>query len=100
MTITVTMMKMVPDDAGAGGRPSESGLVSLHFHHDVMNVDELVFDFHSLEWVLVQDLLEAVVILDQLHQRPLQPVANNESAFKPTSHWLSRPWTGSLHSCL
>ena len=75
--VITMMMPMMPafDDAGAGwGRPSESGLVALDLHHDVVDVDELVLDLHALEGVVVQDLLEAVVVLDQLHQGPLRPI--------------------------
>ena len=75
--IMMEMKTAMMDDATTEGWLSESWLVSLDFHHDVVNIDELIFDFHSLEWVLVQDLLEAMVILDQLHQGPLQSIMKN-----------------------
>ena len=41
----------------------------LHFDHDVVDVDELVPDRHTLERRrLRQQLVEAVVVLDQLRQ--------------------------------
>lgn len=38
----------------------------LHFHHEVMQVDELRADRQAAERGLVQDLVEPMVVLDQL----------------------------------
>ena len=47
----------------------ECWLVFLHLDHDVVYVDELVPDGHTLERRrLRQQLVEAVVVLDQLRQ--------------------------------
>ena len=45
---------------------SEVGLVLLHLHHEVVQVDELGAHGQAAEGGLVQDLVEAVVVLDQL----------------------------------
>lgn len=44
----------------------------LHLHHEVVQVDELGADGQAAERRLVQDLVEAVVVLDQLGQSALQ----------------------------
>lgn len=51
---------------GGGGGALEVGLVLLHLHHEVMQVDELRADRQAAEGGLVQDLVETVVVLDQL----------------------------------
>lgn len=45
--------------------------VFLHLHHEVVQVDELRAHSQAAEGRLGQDLMEAVVILDELRQRPL-----------------------------
>lgn len=50
----------------------EVGFVLLHLHHEVVQVDELRADGQAAERRLVQDLVEAVVVLDQLGQGALQ----------------------------
>lgn len=52
--------------------PSEVGFVLLDLDHQVVQVDELGAHGQAAERRLVQDLVEAVVVLDQLGQRPLQ----------------------------
>lgn len=52
--------------ASGGGGALEVGLVLLHLHHEVMQVDELRADRQAAEGGLVQDLVETVVVLDQL----------------------------------
>lgn len=63
-----------------GGAASEVGLVLLHLHHQVMQVDELRADRQAAEGGLVQDLVEAVVVLDQLGQRPLEGEQEEQAA--------------------
>ncbi len=43
----------------------------LHLHHEVVQVDELGADSQAAERRLVQDLVEAVVVLDELGQSAL-----------------------------
>lgn len=50
----------------------EVGLVLLHLHHQVVQVDELRAHGQAAERRLVQDLVEAVVVLDQLGQSALR----------------------------
>ncbi|TNN54225.1 hypothetical protein EYF80_035587 [Liparis tanakae] len=50
----------------------EVGLVLLHLHHEVVQVDELRADGQAAEGGLVEDLVEAVVVLDQLGQGALR----------------------------
>lgn len=50
----------------------EVGFVLLHLDHEVVQVDELGADGQAAERGLVQDLVEAVVVLDQLGQSALQ----------------------------
>ena len=50
----------------------EVGFVLLHLHHEVVQVDELRADGQAAERRLVQDLVEAVVVLDELGQSALQ----------------------------
>lgn len=45
--------------------------VFLHLHHEVVQVDELRAHGQAAERRLGQDLMEAVVVLDKLRQRPL-----------------------------
>ena len=52
-------------------RSSERGFVFLHFYHDMVYIDELIANLQLSEGSLVEDLLEAVIILDQLRQRSL-----------------------------
>lgn len=40
----------------------------LDLHHHVMNVDEFTADRQSLEWMLREDFLKSVIVLDQLRQ--------------------------------
>ncbi|KAG9333682.1 hypothetical protein JZ751_010672 [Albula glossodonta] len=49
----------------------EVGLVLLDLHHEVVQVDELRAHGQTAEGGLRQDLVEAMVVLDQLRQRPL-----------------------------
>lgn len=44
----------------------------LHLHHEVVQVDELGAHGQAAERWLVQDLVEAVVVLDQLGEGALQ----------------------------
>ena len=46
-------------------------LVLLDLDHDVMDVDEFAAYGQSLVWVLGEDLLEPVVVLDELAQGKL-----------------------------
>ena len=46
-------------------------LVLLDLNHDVVDVDEFTAYGQSLVWVLRQDLLETVVVLDELAQGKL-----------------------------
>lgn len=50
----------------------EVGFVLLHLDHEVVQVDELGADGQAAERRLVQDLVEAVVVLDQLGQSALR----------------------------
>lgn len=54
----------------------------LHLHHEVVQVDELGADGQASERRLVQDLVEAVVVLDQLGQSALQQ-EEEEQEFVP-----------------
>lgn len=44
----------------------------LHLHHEMVEVDELRADGQAAERRLVEDLVEAVVVLDELSQSALQ----------------------------
>jgi len=57
----------------------EVGLVLLHLHHEVVQVDELRADGQAAEGGLVEDLVEAVVVLDQLGQGALRHKQEVES---------------------
>lgn len=48
------------------------GLVLLHLNHEMVEVDELWTDGQAAERRLVQDLVKAVVVLDELSQSALQ----------------------------
>lgn len=56
----------------------EVGFVLLHLHHEVVQVDELGADGQAAERRLVQDFVEAVVVLDQLGQSTLQQEEEEE----------------------
>lgn len=54
------------------GSVSEVGFVLLYLHHEVVQVDELGAHGQAAERRLVQDLVEAVVVLDELGESALQ----------------------------
>lgn len=69
--------KLKPEGASAPsqtrpGSPSEVGFVLLHLHHEVVQVDELGAHGQAAERRLVQDLVEAVVVLYELGESALQ----------------------------
>lgn len=55
----------------------------LHLDHQVVDVDELRADREGLQRGQRQDLVEAVVVLDQLRQRPLRVAAGCEEELGP-----------------
>lgn len=54
------------------------GFVLLDLHHEVVQVDELRADGQAAERGLVQDLVEAVVVLDQLSKSALRGKMKSE----------------------
>lgn len=70
----------------------EVGLVLLDLDHEVVQVDELGADGQAAERRLVQDLVEAVVVLDQLGQSALQ-----QEDREPIHHLL--PHTLTMRLC-
>lgn len=66
MFFMVTVWTLSVDEHRATVAALEVGLVLLHLHHEVMEVNELWADCQAAERGLVQDLVEPVVVLDQL----------------------------------
>lgn len=66
MFFMVTVWTLIVDEHRATVAALEVGLVLLHLHHEVMEVDELWADCQAAERGLVQDLVEPMVVLDQL----------------------------------
>lgn len=54
----------------------------LHLHHEVVQVDELGAHGQAAERRLGQDLMEAVVVLDELCQCPLVDTQTHFKYFK------------------
>ena len=61
----------------------ECGFLFLNLNHEMMNVDELSADRQSFEWLLRENLLEAMVVLYQL---------SKSSLHSATRKW-KRVWT-------
>lgn len=75
--------------AGPTGR-SEVGLVLLDLHHEVVQVDELRADGQAAEGGLVEDLVEAVVVLDELGEGALQQEFQQTGATFRGGHHLQQ----------
>ena len=79
----------------------EVGLVFLHLHHEVVQVDELRARRQAAECRLVEDLMEAMVVLDQLGQSALPHTHTHTHTHTPVYPLILKlqlltPWWGSL----